>query len=131
MNAELGAGRVRYGAEKWRGLIRGSHDSAESVRLHSGRFSAAGPDLEQGSSASLVLAEGNSANGNRTPYSRGRARKTNPSSDEFHGERAHDIKNNQVEFKTTVEAGKDIPYSSEQVPPFSPAAPSSDLFFPT
>ena len=127
MVAELGAGRVRYGAEKWRGLIRGSHDTAESVMLHSGRSSAAGPDLERGNSASIVLAEGNSANGNRNPYSRGYARKTKLSSNEIYGECAHsDIKTDQMEFKTTVEAGKDIPYTPEQVPSFSHATLSSN-----
>ncbi len=117
MMAELGPGRVKYGAEKWRGSIRGLIDSAEVTELQSERVSS----LRRGSesSADLILAEGNFTNGNRNPYSKVYARRTKFSSSECQREGLHlptDLQGLSKECKVTSEAGKDSPtYTTEQV----------------
>ncbi len=113
--AELGPGRVKYGAEKWRGSIRSLIDSAELTALESEGLT----DLGRGSTADLILAEGSSSFGNRNPFGKVYARRTKFSSSEIQRERTYlpiDLKSNSVESKATPDAGKDSPtYTTEQV----------------
>ncbi len=107
---------MKFGAEKWRGSIRGLNDSAELTTSESERLS----DFRRASTADLILTEGSPTNGNRNSYSKVYARRTKFASSDSQKERSYlspsELRSYIVESRATSETGKDSPtYTTEQV----------------